>query len=77
MRSNTRCWACHASSVMPLRSLRSPPAQNALCAGAGEHDASQAFEIDREVLEQLDEIEPHLGVQGIGGVRPVQRHQQT
>ena len=29
MRSNTRCCACQASSVMPLRCFRSPPAQNA------------------------------------------------
>src|SRR6266404_3427121 len=29
IRSNRRCWSCQASSVMPLRSLRSPPAQNA------------------------------------------------
>src|SRR5258706_9483859 len=30
IRSKMACCACQASSVMPLRSLRSPPAQNAL-----------------------------------------------
>ena len=43
-----------------------------LVAGAGQDDAAQAFRIERDVLEAAHEIAPHLGVERVGGVRPVQ-----
>ena len=43
-----------------------------LVAGAGQHDAAQALGIKRRVLEIAHEVAPHLGVERIGGVRPVE-----
>ena len=43
-----------------------------LVARPGQNDAAQAFGIERDVLEAAHEIEAHLGVEGVGGVRPVQ-----
>ena len=43
-----------------------------LVARAGQNDAAQAFRVERDVLEAADEIAPHLGVERVGGIGPVQ-----
>ena len=43
-----------------------------LVAGAGQNDAAQALGIERDVLEIAHEIAPHLGVERVGSVGPVQ-----
>src|SRR5262249_13754708 len=48
-----------------------------LCSLPGENSDAEAFEIDRKPLEQLHEVDPHLRVQGVGRLRPVQRDQQN
>jgi hypothetical protein len=47
-----------------------------LVAVPGQDHRPQAFDVGRKAFKQLHQIEPHLGVHGIGGLRPVQRDQQ-
>ena len=43
-----------------------------LVAGASQNDAAQALGIKRRVLEIAHEVAPHLGVERIGCVRPIE-----
>ena len=43
---------------------------------AGQDGDAQPLEVDRKPLEQFHEVEPHLRIQGIRRIRPVQRDQQ-
>ncbi len=72
MRSKMTCWRVHASSVMPRRSFRSPPAQNAFSPVPVRTMQRSDFGIERDVLETAHEIAPHLGVQRVGSIRPVE-----
>jgi len=42
----------------------------------GQNDDAKLFEIDGKSLEQLHEVEPHLRVEGVRRVGPVQRDEQ-
>ena len=72
IRSKMTCWRVHASSVMPRRSFRSPPAQNALSPVPVSTMQRRLFGIERHVLEIAHEVASHLGVERVGRVRPIE-----
>ena len=43
-----------------------------LVARACENDATQALRIERRILETAHEIAAHLGVERVGGIRPIE-----
>ena len=56
--SKITCWARQASSVMPSRSLRSPPTQKALVAGAGEDHRARRRGPTRSASKQRSRSSP-------------------
>ena len=71
--SKITCWARQASSVMPLRSLRSPPTQKARSPRAGEDDDARVGGRDASAVEAGEQILAHRGVHRVVLLGPVER----
>src|SRR5205085_9468793 len=61
------CLVGHAAALLQVAA-----GAERLVAGAGENDAAQALWIKRRILEIAHEIASHLGVERVGGIRPIE-----